>query len=59
MTTTRADVITMGLLAVGIVTGMLATLTNFGDAALPRDRRAVLPPLFVLDPEPELMTGAR
>lgn len=59
VTTTRADVITMGLLAVGIVTGMLATLTNLGDAV--HYRETVAPyfrQLFVLDPEPELMTGA-
>ena len=58
VTTTRADVITMGLLAVGIVTGMLATITNFGDAV--HYRETVAPyfrQLFVLDPEPELMTG--
>lgn len=58
VTTTRADVITMGLLAVGIVTGMLATITNFGDAV--HYRESVGPyfrQLFVLDPEPGLMTG--
>jgi nitrate reductase gamma subunit len=58
VTTTRADVITMGLLALGIVTGMLATITNFGDAV--HYRESVAPyfrQLFVLDPEPELMTG--
>ena len=58
VTTTRADVITMGLLAVGIVTGMLATITNFGDAV--HYRESVAPyfrQLFVLDPAPELMTG--
>jgi nitrate reductase gamma subunit len=58
VTTTRADVITMGLLAVGIITGLLATITNFGDAV--HYRETVAPyfrQLFVLDPEPELMTG--
>jgi respiratory nitrate reductase gamma subunit len=58
VTTTRADLITMGLLAVGIVTGMLATLTNLGDSV--HYRETVAPyfrQLFVLDPEPELMTG--
>lgn len=58
VTTTRADVITMGLLAVGIVTGMLATILNIGDAV--HYRETVAPyfrQLFVLDPEPELMTG--
>jgi nitrate reductase gamma subunit len=58
VTTTRADVITMGLLAVGIVTGMLATITNFGDAV--HYRETVAPyfrQLFIGNPEPELMTG--
>jgi nitrate reductase gamma subunit len=58
VTTTRADVITFGLLALGIVTGMLATITNFGDAV--HYRESVAPyfrNLFVLNPEPELMTG--
>jgi nitrate reductase gamma subunit len=57
-TTTRADVITFALLAVGIVTGMLATLTNVGDAV--HYRESVAPyfrNLFALDPRPELMTG--
>jgi nitrate reductase gamma subunit len=59
VTTTRADVITLGLLALGIVTGMLATITNFGDAV--HYRESVGPyfrNLFILNPEPELMTGA-
>lgn len=58
VTTTRADVITFGLLALGIVTGMLATITNFGDAV--HYRESVAPyfrNLFILNPEPELMTG--
>jgi nitrate reductase gamma subunit len=58
-TTTSADVITFGLLALGIVTGMLATLTNLGDAV--HYRESVGPyfrNLLVLNPEPELMTGA-
>lgn len=58
-TTTRADVVTMGLLAVAIVTGMLATVTNIGDAV--HYRESVAPyfrQIFVLDPEPALMTGA-
>lgn len=58
VTTTRADVITFGLLALGIVTGMLATITNFGDAV--HYRESVAPyfrNLFVLNPQPELMTG--
>jgi nitrate reductase gamma subunit len=58
VTTTRADLVTFGLLALGIVTGMIATLTNVGDAV--HYRESVAPyfrQLFVLDPEPELMTG--
>jgi nitrate reductase gamma subunit len=58
-TTTRADVITFALLALGIVTGMLATITNLGDAV--HYRESVAPyfrNLFILNPEPELMTGA-
>ena len=58
VTTTRADVITFGLLAVCIVTGMLATLTNIGDVV--HYRESVAPyfrNLLVLNPEPELMTG--
>jgi nitrate reductase gamma subunit len=57
-TTTRMDVAVFALLAVGIVTGVLATVTNFGDAV--HYRETVAPyfrQLFVLDPEPELMTG--
>jgi nitrate reductase gamma subunit len=51
-------VITFALLALGIVTGMLATITNFGDAV--HYRESVAPyfrNLFILNPEPELMTG--
>lgn len=59
VTTTRADVVTMALLALGILTGMLATITNFGDAV--HYRETVAPyfrQLFVLDPEPELIAGS-
>jgi nitrate reductase gamma subunit len=59
VTTTRADVIIFGLLALGIVTGMLATLTNIGDTV--NYRESVAPyyrNLFILNPEPELMTGS-
>jgi nitrate reductase gamma subunit len=59
VTTTGMDVATFALLAIGIVTGMLATVTNFGDAV--HYRESVAPyfrQLFVFDPEPELMTGA-
>lgn len=59
VTTTRADVVVFGLLAVGIVTGMLATITNFGDAV--HYRESVGPwfrNLLIFNPEPELMTGA-
>ena len=45
----------MGLLAVGIVTGMLATIHDFGDAV--RHGLHYFRQLFVLDPAPELMTG--
>ena len=58
VTTTRADVITFGLLGLGIVTGMLATLTNIGDVV--HYRESVGPyfrNLMILNPEPELMTG--
>jgi nitrate reductase gamma subunit len=58
MTTTRADVITMGLLALGIVTGMLATLTNLSESVHYRENVApYFRQLFILDPQPELMTG--
>lgn len=58
VTTTRMDVAVFALLAFGITTGMLATLTNLGDAVHYRDSvgpyfRKVL----ALDPEPGLMTG--
>ena len=52
------DVVVFGLLALGIVTGMLATLTNIGDEV--HYRESVAPyfrSLFILDPQPELMTG--
>jgi nitrate reductase gamma subunit len=58
VTTTRADVVTFGLLGLGIVTGMLATLTNIGDVV--HYRESVGPyfrNLMILNPEPELMTG--
>lgn len=59
-TTTRTDVVTFALLAAGIVTGMLATLTNLGDAV--HYRESVAPyfrNLMILNPEPELMTGGQ
>jgi nitrate reductase gamma subunit len=58
VTTTRADVITFALLGIGIVTGMLATLTNIGDVV--HYRESVGPyfrNLLILNPQPELMTG--
>jgi len=58
VTTTRADVVTFALLGLGIVTGMLATLTNVGDVV--HYRESVGPyfrNLMILNPEPELMTG--
>jgi nitrate reductase gamma subunit len=58
VTTTRMDLAVFALLAVGIVTGLLATLTNLGDSV---DYRETVAPyfrqIFVLDPKPELMTG--
>jgi nitrate reductase gamma subunit len=58
VTTTRMDVAVFALLGLGIITGLLATLTNLGDAV--HYRETVGPyfrQLFILDPEPELMTG--
>lgn len=58
VTTTNMDIAVFGLLAFGIVTGMLATLTNIGDSV--QYRESVAPyfrQLFMLNPEPSLMTG--
>jgi nitrate reductase gamma subunit len=58
VTTTTVDVAAFAMLAIGIVTGILATTTNFGDAT--HYRETVGPyfrQIFVLDPKPELMTG--
>ena len=58
VTTTNLDIGVFGLLAFGIVTGMLATLTNSGDSV--HYRESVAPyfrQLFMLNPEPSLMTG--
>lgn len=58
VTTTNMDIAVFGLLAFGIVTGMLATLTNIGDSV--QYRETVAPyfrQLFLLNPEPSLMTG--
>ena len=58
VTTTRMDVAVFGLLAFGIITGILATTTNLGDVV--HYRESVGPyfrKLFALDPEPALMTG--
>lgn len=58
VTTTRIDVLVFALLGVGIVTGMLATVTNLGDSV---DYRESVAPYFrelmALNPRPELMTG--
>jgi nitrate reductase gamma subunit len=58
MVTTQMDVAVFGLLAVGITTGLLATLTNLGDVV---DYRETVAPYFrqvlILDPKPELMSG--
>jgi nitrate reductase gamma subunit len=59
VTTTGMDLAVFALLAVGIVTGLLATLTNLGDAV--HYRESVGPyfrQVLVLDPEPGLMTGS-
>jgi len=58
VTTTRMDLTIFALLAFGIVTGLLATLTNLGDSV--EYRETVAPyfrQIFVLDPQPELITG--
>lgn len=58
VTTTRMDVAVFALLAFGVVTGMLATLTNLGDSV--HYRESVAPyfrQLFIFDPDPSLMTG--
>ena len=59
VTTTRVDVATFGMLAIGIVTGILATTTNLGDAV---HYRETVGPYFrqvlIFDPRPELMTGS-
>ena len=58
VTTTNVDVLVFLLLALGIVTGMVATTTNLGDAVHYRDTVGpYFRQIFVLDPEPELMTG--
>ena len=58
-TTTRMDLVVFGMLALGIVTGMMATLWGtIGDEVLYRE--SVAPwfrSLFVLDPQPELMAN--
>ena len=56
--TTRMDVVTFAVLALVIITGDLATVTNFGDVV--HYRESVGPyfrQIFVLDPSPALMTG--
>jgi nitrate reductase gamma subunit len=58
VTTTRMDVAVFALLAFGVITGMLATLTNLGDSV--HYRESVAPyfrQLFIFDPDPSLMTG--
>jgi nitrate reductase gamma subunit len=57
-TTSLMDVAVFALLAFGIVTGFLATLTNIGDVV--HYRETVAPyfrQLFIFDPDPGLMTG--
>lgn len=58
VTTTNMDIAVFALLAFGIVTGMLATVTNIGDSV--HYRETVAPyfrQLFILKPDPSLMTG--
>lgn len=58
VTTTRMDLAVFAMLAFGIVTGLLATLTNLGDSVAYRETVApYFRQLFVLDPQPDLMTG--
>jgi nitrate reductase gamma subunit len=58
VTTTRMDLAVFAMLAFGIVTGLLATLTNLGDSVAYRETVApYFRQIFVLDPQPELMTG--
>jgi nitrate reductase gamma subunit len=58
VTTTRMDLAVFAMLAFGIVTGLLATLTNLGDSVAYRETVApYFRGLFALDPQPELMTG--
>ena len=58
VTTTRMDLAVFALLALGIVTGLLATLTNLGDSVAYRETVApYFRQIFILDPQPELMTG--
>lgn len=58
VTTTRMDLAVFALLALGIVTGLLATLTNLGDSVAYRETVApYFRQVFILDPKPELMTG--
>jgi nitrate reductase gamma subunit len=58
-TTTRMDLVVFGMLALGLTTGMIATLWGtIGNEV--HYRESVAPwfrSLFVLDPRPELMTG--
>jgi nitrate reductase gamma subunit len=58
VTTTRMDLAVFALLAFGIVTGLLATLTNLGDSVAYRETVApYFRQVFVFDPQPDLMTG--
>jgi nitrate reductase gamma subunit len=58
VTTTRMDLAVFAMLGFGIVTGLLATLTNLGDSVAYRETVApYFRQIFVLDPQPDLMTG--
>ena len=59
VTTTRMDVAVFALLAIGILTGLLATVLNLGDSVQYRDSVApYFRGIITLNPDPELMTGA-
>ena len=58
VTTTNMDLLIFGLLAVGIATGLIATLVNIPDTV--NYRESVAPyfrQIFIFQPDPSLMTG--
>lgn len=59
VTTTRMDVVIFSLLAIGIITGMAATVLNISESV--HYRESVGPyfrQIFILNPDASLMTGA-